>query len=192
MLAYTREFLIDKLIELGGHQKEFNRTGQIDTLEIWLAGLEEDLGRLRHSLSPRTANAQSELRAIWDGFRKEGIDDSIPLRKARRIAVSLTLVEFSEMLSEEVMNIDQKFEVMSDKLAQLLAAASALSPLPGPNGDMALWKQEVWVDLGKHEATQGMYTYLTSSLARADRDHLLDAMLSRLAANGAVINGENE
>jgi hypothetical protein len=72
---------------------------------------------------------------------------------------------------------------MSDKIAQLLAAASAISPLPTPSGDFALWKRNVWIELGKHESTKAIYTYLTSSLNKSDREYLLDSMLGRLADN---------
>ena len=189
MLAYTREVVMDRLIELAKLQKDFSKTGQLEELDKWLDNLHEELGKLRNPLASRASNVQAAIKAAWEGHRGDGTDPSVPLRKARRIAVNLTLIELSESLTAEVMGIDQKFEIMSDKLAQLLAAASALSPLPGPNGNMSLWKGEVWSELGKHEATQGMYTYLTSSLAKADRDHLLDTMLTRLAANGSTNGG---
>lgn len=181
MLAYTREFLIDKLNELSVFQKEFNRSGQLEALDDWFSELEEGIGKLRNPLSTSVANTQSELQAIIGGFRKEGIEEALSLRKAKKIGISLTLVEFGETLTAEVVSIDQKFEVMSDKLAQLIAGASSISPLPVYNSNMTKWRTEVWGELGKHEATQAMYVYLTSSLAKADRDYLLDTMLTRLA-----------
>ena len=193
MLAYTRELLIDKLAELSELQSDFNKTGQIQGIEPWLTELEESVGRLRNPLSSVVANTQSEIRAIWGGFRKDGIDASLPPKKARRIAVSLALIQLSEALTSEVLTIDQKFEMMSDKLAQLLAGASALSPLPAPdNGNMDKWKSNVWKVLGQHEATLGMYTYLSSSLARADREYILGSMLSRLAEDDVTMNFETD
>ena len=192
MLAYTRELLIDKLAELSELQSDFNKTGQIQAIEPWLTELEESIGRLRNPLSSVVANTQSEIRAIWGGFRKDGIDASLPPKKARRIAVSLALVQLSEAITSEVLTIDQKFEMMSDKLAQLLAGASALSPLPAPdNGNIDKWKNDVWKVLGQHEATLGMYTYLSSSLARADREYILGSMLSRLAEDDVTMNFES-
>lgn len=179
MLAYTRELLIDNLNQLSMYQREFNRSGVLEPMDNWFNELEESLSRMRNPLSTSITNSQTKLQVVISGLRKDGIDESLTLRKAKKIGISMTLVELAEILTAEVVSIDEKFEIMGDKLAQLIAGASSISPLPAYTGNMKKWRNDVWKKLGNHDTTKAMYVYLTTSLAKADRDHILETMLIR-------------
>jgi hypothetical protein len=185
MLAYTRELFMDRLLEMPSILKEFDDTGQVENLVNWLTTLEEEVGKLRNPLATSVTTTITSIQNCWEGQLIEGIQESMPKRKARKIAVKTLFGRLGESMSNEVENIDSKFEVMSDKIAQLLGAASAIKPLPMPDVNLQRWKRNVWIELGKHESTKAIYTYLTSSLNKSDREYLLDSMLGRLADNNA-------
>ena len=183
MLAYTRELLMDRLLEMPSVLKEFNDTGLVEDVEKWLSTLEEETGKLRNPLATTVTTTITSIQNCWEGQLIDGIHESMPKRKARKIAVKALFGRLGESMSSEVENIDSKFDVMSDKIAQLLGAASAIKPLPLPDDNLQRWKRNVWKEIKSHDSTQAIYTYLTTSLDRSDRDYLLGTMLERLAEN---------
>ena len=131
---------MDRLLEMPSVLKEFNDTGLVEDVEKWLSTLEEEIGKLRNPLATTVTTTITSIQIVGKTINRR-IHESMPKRKARKIAVKALFGRLGESMSSEVENIDLKFDVMSDKIAQLLGAASAIKPLPLPDDNLRNGKE---------------------------------------------------
>ena len=194
MLAITRERLVEHLQAATAlvdqslrHDPDYPRR-----VVEWMADVEETLAQLRNPLASMVAAERARISAVEDGFREpEILRERISPRKAARATASLALGRAEAALRGEIQTIDEKFEGMRERMAQLLAVATNSHPIPLPPTDpRQAWLNTVWAGFGGNGETASLYTYLNAALAPVDRSYLLNEMLTNLlSAQATPISG---
>ena len=126
---------------------------------------------------------RAALLASADGLRQPEIPAATTARKAAQASASLALGRTEAALRQAVAAADDKLGEAREKLAQLLAVATAAHPIPLPPSEpRSLWLEKVWQTLGRATETQGMHRYLGAAFSSADRLYLLDELVSNFLA----------
>ncbi|MFD8461928.1 hypothetical protein ACFV27_34240 [Streptomyces antimycoticus] len=186
MLFLTRHMLNQHLMELpelvdryAAHDAEF-----VDHSLSWLTAVEQTLLRLRHPLAGLVAGSRSEVLAVRDGYReRDASSRTAGVRHAQRATAALVLGRVEKTLRGVVDDIDTQLDGHREKMAQLLAVASNVKPIPacksGPDGE---WLRSLWGNMAQTKETAGMYAYLNAAISRSDVLTLLGEVLENLLA----------
>lgn len=183
MLAYTREKILGHLQETPGLTDLYQRHEPSfpSAVVAWLAGVEDSLSQLRLPLASLVAAERGRILAAGDGFRDPAIPERMTPRKATVAVAALSIGRVQEELRRKVAEIDGKFDAWREKMAQLLAVATAAAPIPLPPTDPRdIWLATVWKGLNANGETQGMYRYLGAAMQPNDRLFILDELLGNL------------
>ena len=175
--------MVDYLLELPGLIDQYSQKDPkfLDSSLSWLSGLEQDLLKLRHPISGFVATERGKIFAVDDGFIDPNIvESSRSKRKKERATVALVLGKVQEALRAVLEDIDEKFTVYRDKMAQLIALATQRDPLPAPIEPQEEWLKKVWEFLSKNEESKALYTYLNTALTSMDRNYILQSILEHL------------
>lgn len=106
-------------------------------------------------------------------------------RKAVRASAALALGRVEEALRSEVAAADARLAEGRERIAQLLAVATAAAPIPlPPTEPHNAWLGRVWRGLDVNGATHGMYAYLNAAFTASDRLYMLDEVVANLLAAG--------
>lgn len=187
MLAIERETMAACLAELPRlvdtyQQADPNFTPQ--TLQ-YLQTLEERLGRLRSPLLGVCAAERAAIIAAADGG---GESEAPPRRgsprRAARLASAAALRRVEEALQTRVGQIDARLDILREKLHQVLAVSTASRPIPlPPTEPRSAWLAGVWAGLASVNEARSLFSYLSATLDRVDREYLLgDAIDNMIAA----------
>lgn len=181
MLFMTREVFLDKLLQLPELIDTYQR-GDMDfsvKAITWLKNLETSLGQLRSPLVSRASRQRARIVAAHEGVRDSILKNGrLSRRKEINATASFALAEIEQELVIQVQEIDRKFDVWRDKLAQFISVASNAEPIPlPPTEPRREWLQYVWRNWSHLEDTQAMYRYLNTVMEPGDRLHLLGELL---------------
>ena len=151
----------------------------------WLAEVEQSLLRLRLPLAGMVASARGQVLATKDGYReRELVADSANSRQAQRAVTTVVLNRVEAALRRVIDERDAQISGLKEKMAQLLAVASAVRPIPAPDGQPhEAWLRDLWSSIPVTNETAGMYTYLNASTPHEDLLPLLDELLKNLLAS---------
>lgn len=186
MLAYTREALVERLLQVPALISLYQ--GQdaafLPTTLQWMSETEALLKQLRSPLTALCASERGRVLAAIDGFRDAELAtrEGSP-RKAARAMGALCLGRVEASLRQRVAELDAQLSTASEKMAQLLALGSTKSPLPlPPTEPHAQWLTQVWLHLGGVAETRHLHAYLSSLLSADDRQHVLGQAIDHLLA----------
>lgn len=189
MLGLTRELLTEHLLELPSLTDQYATRDPefIAGALAWLARCESTLQRLRNPLAGMIAAERAKVIATSDGYREAGLADKGSARKALRVSASRALAAVEAELRAVVASIDGRLLAFREKMAQLLAVASAMQSLPLPNGETRdQWLSDVWETLRESKEGRSMALYLSGALHPSDRWLVLGETLENLLGpNGA-------
>lgn len=187
MLVYTREKIVAHLLGLS----ELNTLYMTQDAHYvprslqWMTEVEDSLRRLRLPLASTVAAARGKVVAVTDGYRAPSVQAGTNVRKAVKATTALALASIQEALCAHAENLDQRFEQLQEKIAQLLAVNSGATPLAlqtkGQSRDA--WIESTWSRLTRNDQTQAMVGYLMASLNHQDLMHLLGDTLDHLVEN---------
>ena len=182
MLAYTRERILQHLAELPSlinlyqtHDPDF-----IPNAVIWLSQVEGTLLQLRLPAVSSIAAGRARIIAALDGYYDGQLSsEKMSRRKASMLITSLVLSQAQDQLYKAISDIDVKFELWREKLAQFLAVASIKKPIPLPITEPRdVWLKNVWIGFDLGDETQGMYRYINAVTQLADRLFLLGELIN--------------
>lgn len=181
MLVATREILLEKLLLLPHlvDAYQHGESGFAARADQWLKDLEQSLSRLRSPLTALVSRNRARIIAARDGFREPVLSSQkLSRRKGVNVTTSRALAEVEAELVAQLKEIDQKFDMWRDKLAQFISVASNAEPIPLPPTDPRRdWLNQIWRRWGQIEETRAMYSYLNTVMSPADRLHLFDELL---------------
>lgn len=187
MLFFTREKLMAHLSEVPalGRAYAARDPSYVDAAVAWMASVEETLLRVRHPLSSLVSTQKARIQSVEDGYRPpEMPQDKGSVRQARRLVTALAVAQVEEVLRQVVASADARFNDLRDRLAQLLAVASAIQPIPLSEGlAREDWARRVWADLPITGETRGMHGYLSGAFQPTDLHQVLAEVLENLAVN---------
>ena len=187
MLAALREQLVGSLQEVPEVMNFYIKNPPIfvDRTIQWITKTEQTLQKFRIPTSSLLATERGKILATLDGYRDPEVTDSKSTRKAMRATACLALSRIEPAIRADIHQIDEKFDHMRNKMAQLLAVSSSTSPIPlPPTEPKTLWLQKVWKNLAIQPETKGMYEYLNTALKYSDRLYLLEEVIDNLLSNG--------
>lgn len=185
MLAYTRERLSTQLLGITPlvdlyQQRDPRFPGQVIS---WLAAMEKSLAPLRLPLVSMVASERARLIAAQEGFRDPAILNDRPVSARKKVSATafLSLSHVQTAIAKIIADIDSRFDLWREKMAQLLAVATMKAPIPlPPTEPRDVWVAKVWSGLNIDGEVQGMYRYLAAAMQPSDRLHLLDEVLTNL------------
>lgn len=184
MLAYTREKIVDHLLETSRLVDCYQRRDPSFPAKVagWLAEVEKSLTQLRLPLASLAATERGRILAVGGGFRDPAFAaEPMSQRKATVAVAALALGRVQEELRNKVTEIDASFDAWREKMAQFLAIATTKAPIPlPPTEPRDVWLANVWKGLNVNGEVQGMYRYLGAAMQPNDRLFLLDDVLSNL------------
>lgn len=181
MLAYTRERILQHLGDVPSlinlyqqHDPDF-----IQRTIVWLSQVEGTLLQLRLPPVSSIAAGRARIVACLDGYYDGQLgNEKLSRRKASMLVTSLVVGQAQEQLSKIVVDIDAKFDVWREKMAQFLAVASVKKPIPLPITEPRdVWLKNVWKDLDLGDETQSMYRYINAITQLTDRLYLLGELI---------------
>lgn len=186
MLLLTRHMLNEHLLKLPELTDRYaaHDAGFVPGSLSWLAEVEQTLLRLRLPLAGMVASARSQVLATKDGFReRELLADSANPRQAQRATTTIVLNRVEAALRQVIDDRDGQIKALKEKMAQLLAVASAVRPIPTPDGQPRQeWLRTLWSSIPVTSETVGMYTYLNATTPHDDLYPLLEELLDDLLA----------
>jgi hypothetical protein len=187
MLLLTRHMLNEHLLAL---PEITDRYAQHDARFVpeslsWLSEVEQSLLRLRLPLAGMVASGRSQVLATKDGYReREFVADSANSRQAQRAITTVVLNRVEAALRQVIDERDAQISGLKEKMAQLLAVASAVRPIAAPDGQpREEWLHQLWSSIPVTSETVGMYTYINASTPHEDLFPLLDELLNDLLAS---------
>lgn len=185
MLLVTREKILELLLRIPGLTDRYARQEAdfVPGVVAWLSDCERTLQSLRHPLAGFVAGERGLLLATADGAAQENMrPEGRSRRKIQRVAAARALARVEDRLQGVVQDIDSRFEIMRDKLAQLLAVASAHQPIAMPVAGQQRqdWLEQTWQGLSLTPETQTMYSYIQGALGKHDRLFLLGETVDNL------------
>lgn len=187
MMAFTRSRLMEKLPRVSQITNAYagRDAAYADRVVEWLADVEKTLAELHNPLASLVAMQRADILSVDDGKHPAEISNRVVnRRKLKRVAASMAMSRTETALRETITDIDQKFDAVAEKLAQLLAVASSVHPIPFPPREpLNAWLDEVWKGLSVVTETQGLYTYIAARLTPSDRRYLLQEVLDNLWKN---------
>lgn len=181
MLFATREILLEKLLKLptlidAYQRNDVDFVGQANS---WLLELERSLSQLRNPLTSLVASQRSRIISVQDGYRESSLSGGkISRRRVVNITTSLALGDVETALVRLIKEIDDKFDLWREKLAQFISVASTSVPIPLPPTDPRQdWLKQIWSSWRAIDETRAMYNYLNTVMAPSDRFQLLSELL---------------
>jgi hypothetical protein len=181
MLFSTREILLDKLLKLPTLIDAYQRNDVdfVAQANSWLLELERSLSQLRNPLTSLVASQRSRIISAQEGYREAPLSSGrISRRRAINITTSLALGEVESALVGLIKEIDDKFDLWREKLAQFISVASTSVPIPLPPTDpLQGWLKQIWSSWQTIDETRAMYNYLNTAMAPNDRFQLLRELL---------------
>ena len=189
MLVATREILLEKLLQLPALIDAYQRNDAdfVQQVNSWFQELERALSQLRSPLASLVANQRGRIISALDGYREPALaNGKMSRRKAANITTSLALSEVETALVKLLQDIDEKFDLWREKMAQYISVASAVIPIPlPPTEPRQNWLKDIWTSWKALDETRAMYNYLNTAIAPNDRLHLLGELLeNNLNGNG--------
>lgn len=184
MLLLTREMLVLRLLELpalasasASQEPWFN-----ERFMLWLQSVESSLLRLRHPMAGHIAVQRSEFAAALAGHHDAAVRGGRSSRRHTSRAAALSAMgEVETVLQRIVADTDAQLAAHREKVVQLLAVASASSPVELPIGlSREAWLTEIWSGLGIREDARGMYNYLQATVSRSDLHAILGELVDNL------------
>lgn len=182
MQKLVRETIAARLVELPALANRYQSgdASYVDDVLGWLRTTAAELGRLRHPLAGIVSSQQALIVAIRNGYRPEHIA-AMSRRRSVAAAATLAIGEVEPVLRAAVAELDGYLREMTDRMAQLLAVASADHPVPlPPTEPRDAWLDQVWEGLRATNGGGGMFGYLNARLTRSDRNALLDELLANV------------
>jgi len=187
MMAFTRLRLMEKLARVPQLTSAYagRDAAYVDHVIEWLADVEKTLTELRNPLASMVAIQRADIVSVDDGRIPAEISDRVVnRRKLKRVAASQAMGRTEMALRETIADIDQKFDEVAEKLAQLLAVVSSVQPIAFPPYEpINKWLDEVWKGMSVVAETQGLFTYVSARLTLSDRRYLLQEVLDNLWKN---------
>ncbi|OQX64135.1 MAG: hypothetical protein B5M56_00745 [Desulfococcus sp. 4484_241] len=190
MLALTRERIsahlqkVPILIDL--YQKHDSMF--INRTVMWLFDLEKILLQVKDPLASFVAIERGKFLAISDGYRDPS-SQTIPTtkRKSGLVTAMIILEKVETALLKKIDDIDSKFEIWREKMAQFIAVATNSHPIPlPPKEPRQSWLEEIWCNFSVTVETQSMYNYLNTVMHKSDRLYLLNELIEN-TLNGDVV-----
>jgi hypothetical protein len=181
MLFATREILLEKLLHLPKLIDAYQRN-DVDFVARaidWLLDVEKSLSQLRSPLTSLVASQRSRIISAQNNYRESSLQgDKISRRKTVDITTSLALSEVESALVRQLQEIDDKFDLWREKLAQFISVASTsvAIPLP-PTNPLREWLKQIWQSWQTLDETRAMYNYLNTVMSPNDRFQLLGELL---------------
>jgi hypothetical protein len=189
MLMLTRHMLNEHLLSLPVLTDRYaaHDAGFVPESLSWLAEVEQSLLRLRLPLAGMVASARGQILATKDGYReRELLGDCASPRQAERATTTIALNRVEAALRQIIDDRDGQIRALKEKMAQLLAVASAVRPIPSPDGrPREEWLRVLWSSMPVTGETVGMYTYLNASTPHDDLYPLLGELLNDLLASAS-------
>lgn len=186
MLLVTRERILVHILDVTRLTDMYQNHDPLYVAAVidWLGKVEQTLQQLRHRLSGTVSAERGMLLAVGDGWRPPDVVEAkfSGVRKVERATASITLSTVVEKLDAAVADIDSRFDIVSEKLVQLLAVASGSKPLElaKPGESRNEWLQRLWENIPINKDTQSMYNYLQGALQRPDLLFLLGEAIDRI------------
>lgn len=183
MKAIIRERVLDRLMAIPDlvdlHRQQ--NPMFVDRLLAWFSDSEEALKPLRSPLVARLASFRGQLQAADEGVLHPQVNSESRSPRKRRNALAVVLLQSAEMeLREALDNIDKDFDVLKDKLAQLIAIVSSKNPLPHSMHLTESYLDTIWVSLREFEETQSMSYFIEVQTDLTDRRYLLQGLLGNI------------
>ncbi|MDY6857247.1 MAG: hypothetical protein SWO11_21605 [Thermodesulfobacteriota bacterium] len=181
MLALTRERISVHLQELpiliDLYQKHDSMF--INKTVIWLFDLEKILLQIRNPLASFVAIERGKILAISDGYRDSNSQTvSTTKRKSGLVTAMIVLGRVEAVLLKKLDDIDSKFEIWREKMAQFIAVATNSHPIPlPPTEPRQSWLKEIWSQFSVTVETKSMYNYLNTVMNTSDRLYLLNELI---------------
>jgi hypothetical protein len=156
-----------------------------DKVVEWLVTLEQDLRRLRHPAAGFASMKRAQLLAAKDGV----VDFEIGGRRSgqrleRQVAASRALTETGEVLMGALEEVEQRLRTMTDNMANLIAVASAVQPIPlQQDTERETWLRQVWASIPLDGQTARMHGFLRASLTRTDLLFVLGEVLDKFTSH---------
>lgn len=180
MKIYTRELVMSRMLDLATEIQQYSDGAPIDSVLQRMKSTQDEFGRLRHAVHGLLTSTITQIEAIHAQARDEQRQKISVMRKQQRQASLEALLEMNEGLRQHLEQMDGEMEVYREKLAQALAALSAVGSMPIRESVHREWTNQIWEALITHQTTKGMGVYLKAKLARPDRDSLMDELLGHL------------
>ena len=184
MLALTREMLNSHLQKMSGLIDLYERRDSlfIHNTVTWLADLEKILQQTRNPLVSFVAVERGKVLAITDGYRDPSIPENhTTKRKAGFVSTMMVLGRVEAGLLKMLDDIDTKFGIWREKMAQFIAVATNSHPIAlPPTEPHQTWLEEVWGTFSVTAETQSMYNYLNTVMDKSDKLYLLGELLDNI------------
>lgn len=189
MLVATREIILEKLLLLPRLIDAYQQgeVGFAAKAIRWLQDLEQSLSQLRSPLTSSASRQRARIIAAQNGYREEAVNrGKLSRTKEINVTASLALSAVEAELVSQVQDIDRKFDVWRDKLAQFVSVASNVEPIPlPPVNPRREWLKLIWRNWGNIDDTKAMYSYLNTVMSPSDRLYLFGELLEHnLESNG--------
>jgi len=185
MQAYIREKLIEEIIysEKLVSQYRSNNTKFIQNMLNWLDKLEKELSKLRHPLCGILSIEQAKILTTLEG--NITIMKGVSKRKAMRFQAIESLEITKRELVKVINNIDNKFDLWKEKIAQLAAISSKNSPIliSNENELTSLRLAEIWKSFGSSQEGYNMHQYLSAVMPKADLMYILNEIILNILSN---------
>ena len=193
MLALTREKLVTHLQKTPSLVDMYQQRNPafVEKTVTWLAELEQILLQVRSPLASHVAAERGRILAVFDGYRDGQISTKrVTRRKASLATTMLVLGQVDTSIQKVLDDIDGKFAIWREKMAQFIAVATNSHPIPlPPTEPRQAWLREVWRQFAVTNETQGMYNYLNTVMSRSDRLYILDELVGNLLSGQSDTNG---
>lgn len=186
MLALTREKMMDCLHEATSLVNRYQKRDPlfIEKTVEWLAATEEALQQIKSPIASFVAAERGKLIATTDGFIDPDITQNRhSKRKTQAATAALVLSRVESAIRQQVLQIDEKFDALREKMIQFVAVATANgSPYtpPPPIEPRETWLKTVWESFAVSAETAGMRNYINTALYPSDRLYLLDSFIDNL------------
>lgn len=184
MQAMIREQLVSALLQCPSLIDLYQKREPLFASRViaWLSEVEKVLQQFRLPLAALVASERGRILAAGDGYRDLQVQgERLSPRKAGLATAFLALSRVQEELRRVIGEIDGKFELWREKIAQFLAVVTQKIPIPLPPGEpRPAWLGQVWTEMGASEETQGMYRYLNAAMPASDRLYLLEEVVGNL------------
>lgn len=193
MQIYTRERLMQHILEVSDLSTLYRDQPSVYCAKVasWMEDIEETLGKLRHPLAGKVAAERGRIQGVSDGVRDPMV--SLEMKRPRQIQRAMaaqSLATIQDLLFHYMEETDLKFRDMEQRMAQLLAVASSVDPIPARSvGETReSWVRRVWSQLCGIQEAKAMVDFLRASLKPYDLNYLLGETLSNLMNNQAEGN----
>lgn len=186
MQSVIRERIVEKLLEIPALVDHYrNQNSAFPELSVqWLSSTEKALEAFRLPLVSRLAGLRGMMIAAADGFTETA--SATPARNQRKFSRSVTmqlLQQAEETLHSHCQKIDTELDDYRDKLAQLLAVASAREALPAGDPGSISYIDKLWQQAKAAQENITMAQYVAARLSETDRRYLLTDIVRQLMAS---------